>query len=191
MKRTVFAFLILASILLTAACGQAGDNPVGSEQTTEAVVETISAETASLPETEAATEAVTEAPAHVHAFGEVWESDGESHWKVCDCGEIGEKAAHAFGDWTVTKEATEEEEGSRERVCAVCGRKESEPIPKVDKLARYKDLLNDADFLKLNGSRQGIGSPEMDFCSVFTPPSEYFLMGTDDETFRLPGEYLK
>ncbi len=36
--------------------------------------------------------------------------------------------AHSFGDWTVTKEATETENGARERSC-ICGAKETEAIP--------------------------------------------------------------
>ena len=33
-------------------------------------------------------------------------------------------AAHTYGDWTVTKEATATEKGSKERTCSVCGYKE-------------------------------------------------------------------
>ena len=35
---------------------------------------------------------------------------------------------HEFGDWIVVKEATEEEEGLKEKVCTVCGHKISAPI---------------------------------------------------------------
>ncbi len=38
---------------------------------------------------------------------------------------------HTFGEWTVVKEATEEETGLKERVCA-CGEKETEVIPKLE-----------------------------------------------------------
>ena len=37
-------------------------------------------------------------------------------------------ADHTFGEWTVTKEAGEFEAGERERVCTVCGEKETEEI---------------------------------------------------------------
>ena len=39
---------------------------------------------------------------------------------------------HVWGEWTVTKEATEDEEGSRERTCTVDGAKQTEIIPKKD-----------------------------------------------------------
>ena len=38
-------------------------------------------------------------------------------------------ANHTYGDWKVTKEATETEEGSRERGCAVCEYVQTEAIP--------------------------------------------------------------
>ena len=38
-------------------------------------------------------------------------------------------ANHIYGDWKVTKEATETEEGSRERGCAVCEYVQTEAIP--------------------------------------------------------------
>lgn len=38
-------------------------------------------------------------------------------------------AGHSYGEWTVTKEATATEDGSRERVCSVCQNKETEVIP--------------------------------------------------------------
>ena len=36
---------------------------------------------------------------------------------------------HEWGEWTVTKEATETEKGLKERTCSVCGYKETEDIP--------------------------------------------------------------
>ncbi len=39
---------------------------------------------------------------------------------------------HKYGDWVVTKEATDEETGSRERTCTVCGVKDTEVIPKTN-----------------------------------------------------------
>ncbi|MBE7077135.1 MAG: hypothetical protein E7377_00360 [Clostridiales bacterium] len=37
--------------------------------------------------------------------------------------------AHAYGEWTVTEEATKKEEGSREKICETCGDKVTETIP--------------------------------------------------------------
>lgn len=38
---------------------------------------------------------------------------------------------HKFGEWEVTKKATDKAEGKKERVCSVCGEKESEVIPVI------------------------------------------------------------
>ena len=51
---------------------------------------------------------------------------------VCTvCGKVTTPAAakHTFGDWVITKEATETEDGERQRVCAVCGTVETKAIP--------------------------------------------------------------
>ena len=53
---------------------------------------------------------------------------------------------HSWSDWTVTKPATAESEGLRERTCLVCGEKETEVIPKLDFI--YGDVNGDG---KING----------------------------------------
>ncbi|MCR4671391.1 MAG: S-layer homology domain-containing protein [Saccharofermentans sp.] len=50
---------------------------------------------------------------------------------------------HSWGDWIVTKEATAEKEGSRKHTCSVCGKTETEVIPKPDvTLTLEKDSLS-------------------------------------------------
>jgi len=66
-----------------------------------------------------------------HVYGEELKSDAENHWKECECGSKAEVAAHTFGDWKVTKEATETEKGAKEKECSVCGYKVEEEIPVV------------------------------------------------------------
>ena len=66
---------------------------------------------------------------HEHTAGSEWESNKTSHWHECSCGEEMDVEEHTFGEWTVTKEATETEKGLKERTCAVCGYKETEDIP--------------------------------------------------------------
>ena len=81
-----------------------------------------------------ATEAI-EKLAHTHKFAESWSKDGTYHWHATTCEhttEVSGKAAHTFGDWTTTKEATEEAEGSRERSCTVCGYTATEVIAKLE-----------------------------------------------------------
>ncbi|MBQ7107869.1 MAG: hypothetical protein IJN95_02125 [Clostridia bacterium] len=66
-----------------------------------------------------------------HVYGEELKSDAQNHWKECECGSKAETAAHTFGDWKVTKEATETEKGAKEKECSVCGYKVEEEIPVV------------------------------------------------------------
>lgn len=70
---------------------------------------------------------------HEHAYGEEYQSDKENHWKACECGDVVEKESHTFDEWVVTKEATKTEAGSQERACQVCGYKDVQEIPIVDK----------------------------------------------------------
>ncbi len=65
-----------------------------------------------------------------HSYGD-YESDDDNHWKSCGCGNVIEKAAHTFGEWNTTKEATTTEKGSKEKVCSVCGYKAVEEIPVI------------------------------------------------------------
>ena len=72
--------------------------------------------------------------AHTHKFATDWTKDETHHWHAATCEhttEVSEKAKHTFGDWTTTKEATEEEVGSKERICSVCNYKETAEIEKL------------------------------------------------------------
>lgn len=64
-----------------------------------------------------------------HKYEGEWQNDGTSHWQECICGEKGNMADHKFGKWIITKEATADEQGSREKVCEVCGYTVTEVIP--------------------------------------------------------------
>ncbi len=74
------------------------------------------------------------AEVHTHTFAEEWSSDKTTHWHAATCGcsdvEL-QKTEHTFGNWTTTKEATEEAEGSKERPCTVCGYTATEAIEKL------------------------------------------------------------
>lgn len=63
---------------------------------------------------------------HTHAFGEWTDHNADLHRADCVCGES-KTEAHAFGEWLVTKEATANVAGRRERTC-VCGKKQTETI---------------------------------------------------------------
>ena len=67
---------------------------------------------------------------HQHSY--TYESDNTKHRQVCECGEKEDWEAHVWGDWTVTKEATENEKGSRKHSCTVCGKEVAEDIKQLD-----------------------------------------------------------
>lgn len=64
-----------------------------------------------------------------HDYGMTYKNDAENHWKECGCGDAIEKSAHTLSEWTVIKEASTTEKGSKERTCSVCGYKEVEELP--------------------------------------------------------------
>ena len=78
---------------------------------------------------------------HEHTYSDSWTKDATHHWHASTCGhEVTEgKAAHTFGDWTTTKEATEEVEGTREKSCTVCGYKVTEAIAKLEHEHTFAD----------------------------------------------------
>lgn len=63
---------------------------------------------------------------HVHDFKS--EYDEKTHWTVCSCGEKTESAPHSFGAWKVTRSATEQKPGEKQRVCKVCGYTQTEEV---------------------------------------------------------------
>ena len=66
------------------------------------------------------------------ANGHTYADEFTCHDRTCtveDCGHV-EKAttAHNFGEWNIVKEPSCTEEGLKERICSVCGDKESEKL---------------------------------------------------------------
>ena len=79
--------------------------------------------------------------AHTHTYADTWTYDDTYHWHASTCGhetEVFDKAVHTFGEWTVTKEATEDAEGVKERSCS-CGYKETAKIDKLAHTTHVKD----------------------------------------------------
>ena len=75
------------------------------------------------------------AEVHTHTFAEEWSSDETNHWHAATCehkDEVINFEEHSFGDWTITKEPTEEAEGSKEKSCSVCEHKVTEVIAKLE-----------------------------------------------------------
>ena len=84
-------------------------------------------------------EVIEKIDAKGHNYSETWTSDETNHWHATTCGhEVTEgKTAHTFGDWTITKEPTEEAEGSREKSCTVCEYTVPEVIAKLEHTHKF------------------------------------------------------
>ena len=80
-------------------------------------------------------------PPHEHSYTQ--KHDAAQHWQACSCGERLNVAKHSYGDWKVIKEATETEEGSRERDCTVCDYVQTEIIPMLEHEHSYGDWQKD------------------------------------------------
>ena len=73
-------------------------------------------------------------PEHTHTFAEAWSKDATHHWHAATCGHDVKDgyAAHTFGEWRITKPATETEKGSKEHTCSVCEYVGVEEIPMIE-----------------------------------------------------------
>ena len=65
------------------------------------------------------------------AHGYTLKHNESEHWNECGCGDVQNKEAHQYGEWTVTKEATETETGEKEHTCTVCGYTQTAEIEKL------------------------------------------------------------
>ena len=64
--------------------------------------------------------------AHVYAL----KHDADGHWDECaGCKDVQNKEPHKYGDWKVTREATQTAKGEKEHTCTVCGYTEKAEIP--------------------------------------------------------------
>ena len=67
--------------------------------------------------------------AHEHEYE--LKHDENGHWDECGCGDIQNKELHKYGDWKVTKEATQTAKGEKEHTCTICGYTETAEIAKL------------------------------------------------------------
>lgn len=84
-----------------------------------------------------------------HSFGTEWLSDKNGHFHICSCGAKQDVMAHTFGNWTV-KQPTAEQDGSKKRVCSICGFEEIVSIPKTG-LPKTGDTTSAALLIALTG----------------------------------------
>ena len=63
-------------------------------------------------------------PSHEHTFADSWSKDDTHHWKAATCEhteEVSKFAEHSFGEYVSNNDATTESDGTKTRVCSVCG----------------------------------------------------------------------
>ncbi len=66
-----------------------------------------------------------------HTYSNDWKNDTTNHWRECSCGDKKDNAAHTYGEFVVTKDATHEDDGSKKQVCSVCGYENVVTIPSL------------------------------------------------------------
>lgn len=80
---------------------------------------------------------------HLHTFSKEWTSDEIAHWHTATCEhktETSGMATHKFGEWKITREATETQEGEKQRTCSVCKYVEKEIIAKLEHIHTFSGL---------------------------------------------------
>lgn len=85
-----------------------------------------------------------ESEKHEHTFSKEWTSDAIAHWHAATCEhktEISGIAAHTFGEWKVTKEATEKQGGEKKRICSVCKYVEKETVAKLEHTHKFNPWI--------------------------------------------------
>ncbi len=82
---------------------------------------------------------------HTHTYSAEWSKDEMYHWHAATCehtDEVSDKAEHTFDEWIMDKAASEEEEGSRHKVCSVCSYEVKETVAKIDQYSSVKIEYN-------------------------------------------------
>lgn len=113
---------------------------------------------------------------------------------------------HSWGEWAVTKEATSTNEGSKQRTCFRCGKREIEIIPKVEE-AEISFTKADADYIAneflriLNEKRAELGRQPLVTAPIAhqmateraVQISEYFshnLPNGDNASYEMYAKYM-
>ncbi len=81
-----------------------------------------------------------EVPSTGHQFSSSWTSNETHHWHQAICehsDEISMLAPHTYGDWVIIKQPTEEEEGTRIKICTDCKYEIYETMDKLEHTHKY------------------------------------------------------
>lgn len=81
--------------------------------------------------------------------------------RSCKCGETEYRTldalTHSFGEWNIIKESTSQEAGIKERICSMCGEKETEHLPLLSKPDNTPDKDEDS-----SGSNDSVSDKDSD-----------------------------
>lgn len=118
-----------------------------------------------------------ETPALGHTYE--YQKDAGGHWLKCSfCTDEKPAAAHKFGAWTVTKDATYTQPGTKQRTCLTCGYADEAEIPVIGHAGHFVISFEGTDI----GDMLSVGAshkvPEL----PVLPPNNLFDGWTDQKT---------
>ena len=110
---------------------------------------------------------------HKHEYSSTYKFTTTDHWQECKCGQKNKVYPHNYGSWTVVKEATEKEDGIKERICKMCGYKETAAILALSHTHSFGDWNID-EVKHWKECKCGVKSDLAlhHYTSVVTPPTE-------------------
>ena len=82
---------------------------------------------------------------HNHTYSDEWSHDDYYHYHECECHAKKDVELHRWNNGTVTKEATETEDGNITYTCTVCGATKDEVIPKNGGITNGGQLPDDGN----------------------------------------------
>lgn len=112
--------------------------------------------------------------------------DETNHWDECDCDDIQNKEPHKYGNWTVTKEATETKKGEKEHTCTVCGYQETEEIAKLSATDTIKPTESNPNTVATTSPQTGDNSNLFLWIALLFVGS-FSVIGTAN-TEEIPGQ---
>ena len=162
------------------------DTPVSSDSST---VSSDVSSVASKPQNNASSEPRNNSSSepHKHAYkitrvNPTCTEDGYTHYE-CSCGrwytEKGkEKIGHKWGDWKESVIATAFDEGEKERICTVCGNKETKTVEKLKPDELEKELLKLINEARTEAKIAVLELPSDENAAKL---AEYLALGKTDE----------
>jgi len=121
-----------------------------------------------------------ETPALGHTYE--YQKDAGGHWLKCSfCTDEKPAAAHKFGAWTVTKDATYTQPGTKQRTCLTCGYADEAEIPVIGHAGHFVISFEGTDIGDMLSVGAGHKVPEL---PVLPPKEEgnFFDGWTDQKT---------